>query len=381
MEAQNTKKDTVLWATSLSKVVSTHPMGIFISRSFGDFGAKKKGAALHFEYGMGNIWLPKTTAYYPTNDADKAEAEKYPWHFRGHKNLQNPDSISFQADGVLRTYRFTYDFPIATHQHLAVTAKMYSLDGGEFPFSAISSDRFIEWFHSNVAGGEDPFARKQYPLNQALIEYTDANGKEMTIKQGDIGLSGIELNYQYQLPSEWLVKNGFAIQGNVMFGINTSSFNRSIDNGVGILGTKDFAIANRTVIRLGGSGEIVRLNSFNSKTAVDLFDVSRISQLASFAGWERTLKNNNKLSISYLFRMQSSYHNEDKKETYALAGSRAVSHWHYAISHLYQKTYGNSLIVAYLRKQLNYSVYIRQDLRKVDNSPDIQTGMSISYRI
>jgi len=368
------------WSTALPTVSANHPLGIFITQSQANFGAKQNKHGFNVEYSMGNVWLPEVSAYYPTNDADRAEIERYVWHFRGHKNLQNPDSISFQADGVLRTYLFSYDIPFKEGHRLSVNAKVYSLDGGKLPFSTISSDRFIEWFHSNIAGGEDPFARKDYAYDKALIRYRDKDGNQLLLKNGAVGLASIAFNYQYQLSSAWLNSHAVQLQANAVLGLNFNSFNRSLDFGVGVQGMKDFRIFKRSLFRIGASGEATHINSFNSNTKVAITDVSWISQFSFFMGWEKALKNQNSLSISTLHQIKTSYLNPEAKDYYALDGDSDVSHWHYAMSHLYNNTFGNSLIVAYRRKAISYNVYLRQDLLIADNAPDIQTGIGVHFQ-
>lgn len=369
-----------LWKTQLPTIVANHPLGTFLTQAQTNFTPKTNRSSFQFEYQAGNIWLPKVTAYIPTNIADEQEAGQYPWHFRDPKSMTAPDSMLFQADGVLRAYNIGYNWSINKYHSIQLTTKLYSLDGGKFPFSTLSGDEAIEWFHSNVAGGEDPFARKEYELNEALIDYQDENGQTLRLNNGDFGLSGFVINYNYAAFSDYLAQYNSELVAKIVTGINTNKYNSSMDLGLGISGTRIFQLNVNNLFRAGLSYEAIKHNLIASSNQVTLIDQNFLKQYALFLGWERSLKHDQSFSISGLYQHQSSYRKSDPTDYYALEGAKDVSHWHYAITHFYELSDRVSLIFAYQIRKITFGFYVNEDIVSVNNAPDIQTGFSIQYR-
>ena len=96
---------------------------------------------------------------------------------------------------------------------------------------ADTSDEFIEWIHSNIAGGEDPFARKYYGLNHAGIRYIDENGKILHLDKGNLIISGIEFSYNYYPQFKLLKKKNIYTNYGLQLGVNVSEINASLDLG------------------------------------------------------------------------------------------------------------------------------------------------------
>lgn len=369
----------ITWQTQLPTIVANHPLGIFLTQAQVNFSTKANQSAIQFDYSAGNIWLPQVTAFYPTNTADRLESGQYPWHYRDPKGMTSPDTLNFSADGVLRSYKVGYQWIIGKSHSLQITANVYSLDGGKFPFSTLTNDKVIEWFHSKIAGGEDPFARKEYEFNEALIEYQDKNGEKIQIKKGDVGLSGFVFNYNYNAFSKSLSKLNAELTTKVVAGINSSRFNSSLDLGLGITGAKNFEIDRKNILRAGLNYEVIKHNLIVPNERVILTDQNYMTQFGLFLGWEHIFQNNRAFSVSTLYQHQSSYRNPEPTNYYALEGAKEVSHWHYTVSHLYQNNDRVSLILAFQNNKITYSFYLNEDIVLINNAPDIQTGFSFRY--
>ncbi|MBN2237723.1 MAG: hypothetical protein JW729_09185, partial [Bacteroidales bacterium] len=82
-----------------------------------------------------------------------------------------------------------------------------------------------------------------------------------------------------------------------------------------------------------------------------------------------------KIALNY--RHQSPYQNPNDLVGIVLAGERISSHWHYAISHLYVSNTVWNLVFSYATAYYSLSLYASEDI-KVNNAPDIQTGIQIS---
>lgn len=206
-----------------ASVVSTHPFGIFFSRWQGNFQTKPLGDQnMSVNLESGNVWSPLVTAYIPNNSEDRNFVSQYPWHnreFRVDVDTLDAQTLEVQNDGVIKGLRINLNLPINSKSELKVGIRSFLLTGGKFPFSILTSDDTIEYFHENIAGGEDPFDRQLYPLNEAQIRYKDRNNRVMNINKGDFILSGFELSY-YRYPKEIL--KGFDFNYGAHIGINTT---------------------------------------------------------------------------------------------------------------------------------------------------------------
>ena len=215
--------------------LSTHPFGILTSRTNHNFQtAPAKKISLAINMSSGNVWLPYVKAYQPLNEEDKIVMRSYLWHQRESRfdptNKPNK-SIELHADGVIRLYQVNLNIPLPEKHDLNIYTRAFSLDKGKVPFSLLTSDQFIEWFHSNISGGEDPFARKVYGLDNILIYYKDENGKLLEINKGGLTLSGIDLSYNYYPVLKGLRKKKIYTNLGLQLGGNVSNFNPSLDFG------------------------------------------------------------------------------------------------------------------------------------------------------
>jgi len=60
-----------------------------------------------------------------------------------------------------------------------------------------------------------------------------------------------------------------------------------------------------------------------------------------------------------------------------MKGEKISSHWHYSISHLFKTLTCNNFFISMSKGKYSFSAYLREDFR-VDNAPDIQTGLGFN---
>lgn len=379
-----TVKDSMNYKSSnpvyYANTLSTHPFGIYISRINNNFQVKSsKKVSLAISVSNGNVWLPYVKAYKPLNEADKQAMSSLGWHERAlnFDTINTPSkTIEFQADGIIRFYQVKLDIPLPGNQELKINTRMFSLDPGNSPYASLTSDKFIEWFHSNVSGGEDPFARKAYGFNQAKISYTDINGKTLKVDNGDFIFSGIDLSYYYYPHFKNLERRKIYTNFGSQLGINLNSINPGFDIGFNPSVIKMFELNNRNQIRFGISLGALRHNVFQSGEHVQLSNNYLLLSSEFLLAYVVQLKNDSYFSIATTYYIQNSYNKRSDFDDMVLTGKRIKSHWHYAVSHLYRTITANNFLLTYSKGAFAFSVYAREDLL-VDNAPDVQTGIGV----
>jgi hypothetical protein len=360
-------------------VLSTHPFGIFISRISHNFkthaGEKPQ---LTFSVSNGNIWLPYVRGYIPLNESTREELKHITWYKRGWNfDFANEPSqiLELSADGVIRLYFIKFSLPLSVNHELSFNLRSFSFDRGKIPFSLLTNDRFIEWFHSKVYGGENVFGRKDYKYDQAEINYTDENGKHLIIEPGGVHIAGIEMDYYYY-PGINKNNKWFSANFGIHAGANTTPYYPTLDLGLATSVIKRIPFHKNRDLSLGLSIGLLHqgIADFGEHANICHNDL-----LLSFEGEieaRRQLKNGNYLSFGVNFFYQSPYNNS-KDLDYMVLHSMQVSnsnHWHHAITHLYRPLQGWSFIFGYLNKKYSIFGYAREDLL-VDNAPDVQTGI------
>ncbi len=240
-----------------TNTLSTHPFGIFISRLIHNFQLEAEHKiSLTFNISNGNVWLPYVKAYKPLNESDINEMKSMVWHWREayFDPINSPSkTIEFSADGVIRLYQLNLSIPLSDQSELKLNSRAFSIDPGKVPYSLATSDQFIEWFHSHIHGGEDPFARKVYGLNQASISYTDENGKTLKLNRGDFIFAGIDLSYYYYPHFYSLKKRNLYTNFGFQMGVNLSKINPSLDLGLNTSLIKKINFKRKNELHLGAS--------------------------------------------------------------------------------------------------------------------------------
>jgi hypothetical protein len=360
--------------------LSTHPFGILTSRTNHNFqtGPAKK-ISLSINISSGNVWLPYVKAYQPLREDDRNVMRTLPWHERDahfDQSFSPSKSFEFHADGVVRFYQVALNIPLAEKHDLNINTRMFSLDEGRVPYSTLTSDRLLEWFHSNIYGGEDPFARKVYGLEKAKIHYVDENGKTLEMQKGGLAFSGIDVSYSYYPDFMALRKRGLYTNFGLQLGGNLHQSNPSLDLGLFSSLIKKIKFRNRHELHLGGSISALHLNLLNNKNALQLSNKKLLLSSEFLISYIIPNKRNGYFSIATTYFIQSSYNQRKDFETIVLSGERYSTQWHYSISHLYRPLTANYLIITWATKVFACSIFLREDFL-VDNAPDAQVGIGL----
>jgi len=313
------------------------------------------------------------------NEDDRIAMQNIVWHRRYafyDENSSPTETIENQADGIIRHYQIKFNIPISDNQEISLSSRMFSLDEGNIPYSLLTSDQFLEWFHSNIAGGEDPFARKAYGFNQAKIRYMDENGKTLQIDKGDFIFSGIDLSYYYYPHFNFLEKMNIYVNVGLQMGANVSKVNPSLDFGLNSSFVKRLALNNKKELHFGLSIGALRQRLLCFGDAVKLSDKKFLLSSEILFEYVKQINQRSSFSIASTYYVQSSYNKKGGFEYLVLTGDRISTHWHYAISHLYRFLSAHTLTLTYANGDIAYWMYLREDLL-VDNAPDAQVGIGL----
>ncbi|WP_281234740.1 hypothetical protein [Flavobacterium gelatinilyticum] len=365
-------------------VLSTHPLGIYISRLHHNFSVRSPDKySFSFEVSSGNVVLPYVKSYELTDPNDRETSKNLVWHVREYAfdlDKVPAKTKEFTADGVIRSYRLTFTLPLTINHELNFSLRSNSLDRGKYPFSFFTSDESIEWFHRNIAGGKDPFSRYHYGINQAGISYKDENDKVLTMDNNDFIIPGIDINYNYYPKLEMNKKHRIYLNFGAQLGINTSQYNPAADIGFSSSILKKMIVKNKNILTFGASAGALRQHFIEYGEGVN---ISNRNFLYSFEGqidYKVRLRNNNRISYGVNYNFQSSYNKKKDLNYIILTGERINTHWQKTISHLYEDLEGWSFICTYSTKRFSYFVYLREDLN-LDNAPDLQTGIGVKMSI
>lgn len=242
------------------------------------------------------------------------------------------------------------------------------------PFSILTNDGFIETFHSKIAGGEDPFARKHYGFDKAEIYLQDTKGKTLHFKNHTFLIPSIQLSYYYHIKTDWLQKNKINAGTGAHIGLNTTSYNNAVNAGISGYVNKVFPIkSGQFACAIAGS---FLHKSLVNWSAMTLTTNIYLPSLETQVEYRKHLKNNAFWSVGLNFLISAPYNNPNEANTITPRGDRISSHWHLAYTHLYRNNQNWSLIFAYGKRWI-IMAYINEDF-KVNNAPDIQTGIGVN---
>lgn len=362
-------------------ILSTHPLGIFVSRinhNFNNHSTNKFQAS--FTLNRGNVWLPEVTSYHLLNKEDQEIYSKIPWHQREGKFYSNPvphQKEVLRADGVYNSYYLQIFTPLSKKMDLAISIKGNQISKGEVPFSLLTSDQALEWFHSNIAGGEDPFGRKLDQFDQNYLFYQDINGGIIDIDNSKLFLTEFSVD-AYHYPKITFLKKH---QMNLNIGVHAAGAfiknKMNLDLGTATTINKTFYSSNKWSITAGFAGSVL-VPSIIKVTDVTINQYKGLFSFENHWNFIRKLKANRLLIYSINYHLQSSYQSKKQLNNMVIGGDRVSSHWHLASSSLHAGNQGWSFILSLKNNSFTYSTYFREDFW-VDNSPDFQIGWGISY--
>jgi hypothetical protein len=387
LKAQDSIDSNIIEKNGVYKhsTLSTHPFGVFFSRLNNNFKKHvSNDTELSISLESGNVWGPEVKTYIPNDDDIRNLVSQREWHQRQY--ILNEDTISaktfnIKTDGVIKGLRANITIKINNSQEVNLGIRTYMLTRGKFPFSVLSSDNFIEKFHNKVAGGEDPFDRSVFGLNEAQINYTDRNGRQLAIENGDFIATGIESAY-YWYP-EFLINDKKNLHINIggHLGTNLSKYNSSFDIGMTSSGVKDFSLMKPNDFSLGFGLGILRKNIIDFKSDnLELGTNDFIGNLESVIEYHFVSKGNTTHAFSANFYFQTSL-NSKKEYGYIIPIRTAEGHkaWGHGTTNLYKNNDYWTLMYTFSRKVVT-SFYLQQDFT-VNNNPDIQTGVSMRFRL
>ena len=362
---------------SRPNTLATHPFGILfytLPQNFKE--SPDPSATIGLQFNSGNVWGQPVTTFLPSDENIRQQLENIPFFSRifefDESNLPS-ESYSFQYDGVIKDIRLVLGFPVGKQNEVTLTARSFLLTDGTFPFSFVTSDRFIEFFHRNIAGGDDPFGRERLGLDQAGIRYVDRNGREFDIAKNEFVFSGIEgAYYLYSNPNNanLFFNLGFHI------GANLSRLNSSLDLGLSFNGLKKYRLTSNSDFRIGTGIGILRRDLVNFNTnQTDLGTSNYFGNLEAHLEYSKKSRGGTFHSFGINYRIQTPYNNKAEEDYYVPFSPTRIARWHEASRHLYRFPSYWSFIYT-ITKKVEFSIYLQQDLL-VNNTPDIQTGLQL----
>ncbi|QOD60233.1 hypothetical protein H9I45_12905 [Polaribacter haliotis] len=382
------KKDSIQLKNGIDKpsMLPIHHFGLFSARINQNFKVRPpQKMTLNFSLASANTFHPFVEMYLPKDEATRNQLREQTWFNRNFYRDQQTTPSEYEniiVDAVFKNFRIDFNTKIGKSHELGISLRSYLITKGKYPFSFFTSDETIEWFHSNIAGGEDPFGRKYYGLNQVNVRYQDRNGRKLALKDGQFIFAGIEVNHFYYPDFISLKKRNISVNFGSHFGINTSKDNPSLDFGFSGNIIKKWSLKNTNEIRTSFGSAILRRNIVDFKENVQLGNNNYLLSFEGMLEYTKYTRKGNYHSISANYQIQSSFSRRDEANYYQLVGKWQEIHsgWQNGFEKLYDYQSAWSWIYTYGRENYSFSIYLKEDL-SLNNSPDIQTGISLKIPI
>lgn len=362
---------------------TTHHFGIFSSRISQNFKIRpSRNKSLSFNYASGNNFQPFVETHLPKDPAVREALSQRIWFQRRFDFIDQEttpaDYYNIVIDAVIKEFRLNLTLPIAKRHELNINMRSYLITDGSYPFSVFTSDESIEWFHSNIAGGEDPFGRRFYGLNQVNFTYNDRNGNRLNLNKNDFFIGGFEINHHYYPTSKLNETKNIYFNFGSHLGINTSKFNPSIDVGVSVNSLKKFQFSNKNELDIAAGASLLRKNIIDFNEVIDLGNNPFLATFEGNIEFTKYTQKGNYNAFGLNYQIQSRYNKVEETDYYRLIGnySDINAGWHNGVSRLYVPLSNWSLIYTYGKRDFKLSMYIKQDF-SVNNAPDIQTGINL----
>lgn len=366
-------------------VLSTHPFGIFISRIQGNFKTHASSETnLKISLENGNVWGTPMKVYIPNDEETRNEVRAIFWdqtqYFFDEETL-DAKSYESQIDGVIKGLRANVTFNLDKEHEINIGLRMFMLTKGKFPFAVFTNDEFIEYFHKNIGGGDDPFDRSVFGLKEAYIKYTDRNGNTLELENGDFFIGGLETTYYYY--PEALINKSKNLHFNfgAHLGTNLSKYNSSIDLGLSSNAVKTFYIKDNKNFQIGIGLGVLRKNAIDFKDDnIDFGTNDFLGHLESTLEYSYVSKKGNIHSFGTDFYVQTTLNKRDERY-YMIPVRHPNAHkaWGHGITNLYE-TNNYWTFMYSITKKNTLTIYLQQDFT-VNNNPDLQTGISYSFKL
>ncbi|WP_295985199.1 hypothetical protein [uncultured Algibacter sp.] len=368
-------------------ILSTHHFGIFSSRLNTNFKyAPPQKTTFAFNYTSGNNFQPFVEAYYPKNHEIRKQLSRVKWHNRRFNFIDQEttpaDYLNIVIDAVIKEFRATVNIPINKQHELGITLRSYLITKGKYPFSIFTSDEGIEWFHSNAVGGEDPFGRRYYGLNQVNFRYFDRNGNTLQLNNNDFFIGGLEFNHYYYPKLSLSTTQNIYLNFGTHLGLNTSKYNSSIDVGISANAIKKLTLKNNHELNLAVGANLLRKNIINFKEVIDLGNNPYLASLEGEIEITKYTKKGNYNAFGINYHIQSRYNKKAEGEYYRLIGKwqEINGGWQNGVYTLYEPLSSWNIIYTYGTPKYLLTLFIKEDLQ-VNNAPDFQTGVSLKIPI
>lgn len=387
IEAQQNDSIPIKNGIDNPNTLSTHHFGIFSSRIHQNFKTRpSKKNQFSFNYSSGNNFHPFVETHLPSNPETRELLSKINWFNRQFTFIDQESTpaeyFNIVIDAVIKDFRIGINITLKQNHELFINLRSHLITKGSYPFSFFTNDETIEWFHSNIAGGEDPFGRRYYRLNKVNFNYTDRNGNTLQLNNNDFFIGGLELNHHYY-PTLGInkTKNIFLNFGSHI-GINTSKYNPSIDIGISTSAIKKIILKNKNEFYFATGANLLRKNLIDFDTVIDLGNNDFLATLEGNIEFTKYTNLGNYHAFGLNYQIQSRFNKKEEKDYYRLLGDwQAINAgWQNGITTLYQAQSNWSLIYTYGRRNLKLAIYLKQDFT-VNNAPDIQTGINLTASI
>lgn len=367
--------------------LTTHHFGIFSARINQNFKVSPpKTVRFSLNAASGNNFHPFVESYFPKDPQIRAEQSQLIWYARNFNFVDQEttpaDYLNIVIDAVIKEFRLGIHVPISKKHELGITLRSYLITKGKHPFSFFTGDESIEWFHSNLIGGEDPYGRRYYGLNQVNFRYLDRNGNTLELNNNDFFISGIEFNhFYYPKLSINNTKNIFVNFGTHL-GINTSKFNPSIDIGISANAIKIMPLKNKQEFYFAAGMNLLRKNVIDFDTVIDLGNNPFLATIEGNIEYTRYTKKNNYHAFGVNYQIQSRYNKLKEADYFRLLGKwkEINGGWQHGVTTLYKALSNWSFIYTYGRPKFKLSLYFKEDFL-VNNAPDFQTGINLNVPV
>lgn len=356
--------------------MGVHPLASFYARIQPVYSLPQQKWIFNGTYSSGNVWLPPVKTYFPKYDSAFNRLHLVPWHKRDSVYQlmpQHHDSAFMKADAVIRLFNLSALKKLTKNSALQIQLRAVLITAGKH--TLLVNDKFIENFHSNVAGGEDPFSRRKYGFNNAVVQYTDRQGKSILLGKNQLVFQGLNADYVYTPQIKALKK--ISLQPVVLLhaGFNTSRYYPAVDAGASLGLSRAFKFNEQHAMVVASSFSFLQLNLLNQRSAPQFTTRPYLTQTELLAQYRKMCAKNRVLTFTGIFNRQSALNTPADFDKQVIAGERYTTHWHMTSTHLFRPTESWSVVVSYGGKW-KYSYYVRQDFL-VDNAPDFQTGAGV----
>ena len=382
--------DSLSFKNGIDKPNTTtaHHFGLFhlrINQNFKERPVDK--TSLSFSLESANTFHPFVEMYQPLDPAERERLSQLLWFQRDFQFIDQAttpaDYANIHMDAVFKVFRIDLETKISDKHELKFTARTFMPTEGNFPFTFFTNDQSIEWFHSNIAGGEDPFGRRFFGLNQMTFSYLDRNGRSVNLRNNQFIFSGIEVNHFYYPEIFDAEKNTFVNFGSHL-GVNTTKYNPSLDFGVSANIHKKWTLKNENEIRFGIGFAGLRKGAITYGNPVEFGNNLFLGSSEFNFEFTKYTRKGNYHAFSGNYQIQTRYNKNEERDYYFLDGGNNYLNinagWHNGFSTLYETLTVWSVLYTYGRKNFNLSFYVQQDF-KLNNAPDLETGVSIKIPV